>query len=220
METNNTNQQQPPVQNIEQSQSAPLPNPSSHSKIFIIVLGITLLAIIGIGGFMLGTRKNQTVNQQPITISPTVSQPSPTATPDETENWKTYRDKEGLFRISYPPRWSENSSEGGSTLGENRIDIAIIVWNDGSTEYAENQWKQIDCAPGNDPNGGCSPSYNKEEKKLSLNSYTVYFRIDGRGQMHAYIPNRAKNKTVEIYSVYLTDRKVFDQILSTFQFLN
>ncbi len=147
---------------------------------------------------------------------PTSSTPSPT--PDPTATWKTYRNKEGLFRISYPPLWSENSSEGQSTFGENRIDIGIIVWDDGSTEYAEARWKQIDCAQGTDTNGGCSPSYNTEEKKFSLNSYTVYFKIDGRGQIHAYIPNRAKNKTVEIYSVYLTDRKVFDQILSTFRF--
>jgi len=81
METINTNQQVPPVQNIETPQSTPLPNPSSHSKILIIVLGIVSVLMLGLGGYVLGIRKNQTVNQQTITTPPTIIQPSPTPTP-------------------------------------------------------------------------------------------------------------------------------------------
>jgi len=101
METDNTNQQVPPVQNIAQPQSAPLPNPSSHSRIFIIVLGVVILVVIGIGSYLLGTRKNQTVVQnQQITTSPTVTQPSPT--PNPTANWKTYTSTKYGFGIKYP----------------------------------------------------------------------------------------------------------------------
>lgn len=114
MGTDNTNQQVPPVQNIEQSQSAPLPNPSSHSKIFIIITTVILLTIIGVGIYVLGTRKNQPAiqNLQP-TSSPTASHSSPTNDINlestgsaETANWKTYTDVENQYSVRYPSTWS------------------------------------------------------------------------------------------------------------------
>lgn len=101
----NTNQQAPPVQNTEPSQTPP-PNPSSSLRTFIIVLCVVLLTIIGAGGYMLGTRKNQTVVQnQQISGSPSATQssPTPTSTPDETANWKTYVDSDNKFSVKYPP---------------------------------------------------------------------------------------------------------------------
>ncbi|MEK7517588.1 MAG: hypothetical protein AAB583_03480 [Patescibacteria group bacterium] len=99
METDNTNQPVPPVQNTDSPQP-PLSNPSSHSKVFIIALGVVLVLIIGIVSYILGTRKNQTViqNQQQITTPPTIAQPSPiphtnreSSGSAEIENWKTSR---------------------------------------------------------------------------------------------------------------------------------
>lgn len=98
METDNTNQPVPP--------QAPLPNPPSHSKIFIIITSVILLTMIGVGSYVLGTRKNQTVVQNnQLSISPTVSQLSPN--PDETANWKTYANTKYNYQFKYPDKdWS------------------------------------------------------------------------------------------------------------------
>ena len=103
METDNINQPVPPVNNIQPTQ-APLPNPSSHSKTFIIVFGIVLLVVLGIGIYVLSTSKNQAVIQQQTITSPTVTQPSPT--PDPTANWKTFTETNTGFTLKYPSNWS------------------------------------------------------------------------------------------------------------------
>jgi hypothetical protein len=143
---------------------------------------------------------------------------SPTPTTNDAANWKTYKSKENLYKISYPGNWTVNDNSDVS-MGDHAIDISIIEWNDGSKEYVEQQWQSVPCAPSPDGNG-CAPLQNKEIKKLSVGNNLVYWKIDGNGQMHALIPNSQKNKTVEIYSGSLKDKNLFNQILSTFKFLN
>lgn len=108
MEPDSTNQQIPP--------QAPLPNPPNHPKILIIITSVILLTTIGVGSYVLGTRKNQaTIQNQQVTSSPTISQPTPTLTetpfvhpttdPSITANWKTYINTKYRYSIKYPPDW-------------------------------------------------------------------------------------------------------------------
>ncbi len=142
-------------------------------------------------------------------------------TTNETANWKTYKSKDNLYQISYPGNWTVNEMDDVS-MGDNAIDISIIEWNDGSKEYAEEQWQSTPCGGSGDGNSeiGCIPMEIKESKKINLNGHLVYWRVDGNGQIHAWVPNKDKNKTIEIYSVLLKDKNLFDQILSTFKFTN
>ena len=68
----------------------------------VVSIGI----LIGIIGYMLGTKNSQTVvnNQQNVNI-PTLSPPSPTPV-DETANWKTYANTKYKYSIKYPPDWN------------------------------------------------------------------------------------------------------------------
>jgi len=137
---------------------------------------------------------------------------------DETANWKTYKSKDNLYQISYPADWFLNDANGVS-MGRNQIDLSITILGNGTKKFVEEQWNSTPCGPG-DPNLGCTYLANIEMKKFSSNENTVYWKIDGNNQIHAYIPNEKKNKTVEIYSVYLKDKSLFQQILSTFKFLD
>lgn len=75
-----------------------------------------LVAIVGVGGYMLGADQNQTITQQPIVPQATFVQSSltptsiptlpplviPTNDPSITSNWKTYTDNKYGFSIKYP----------------------------------------------------------------------------------------------------------------------
>jgi len=134
----------------------------------------------------------------------------------DISDWQTYRNEEFGFEVRYPPDWTVNEN-GLVSLGKKSLDVAILVWDNGSKEYVEEQWQSVPCAPGGD--SGCAPLENKEMKTIEVNGNTVYWKIDGYNQIHAYIPNEQKNKTVEIYTVNLRNRDIFDQILSTFRFV-
>lgn len=149
--------------------------------------------------------------------------PTPTISPinniSSQNDWKNYKSKDGLFEISYPKDWSVNDSNGISFGANNQIQMDILVHERGDEEYVKELWQTIECG-GKETTGGCAAILNKETKSFSANGNIVYYRVSGGGQMHAYIPNSKKNKTIEIYSVYLEDKQLFDQIIHTFRFLN
>lgn len=86
--------------------SPPTPSSSNPSKTFLLILGaIVLMAVSGIGGYYLGANKQPSSSQPPTRPSqslPTLTT-TPTPTPDETANWKTYKNNEFSFSFQYPP---------------------------------------------------------------------------------------------------------------------
>lgn len=201
METDNINQQVPPAQNAEQPQSPP-PNPYSHSKIFIIVLGIMFVLMIGIGSYVLGTRKNQTAIQNPQPIS-SPTQPSPTTAPDETANWKTYTNSKYKYTINYPPSHPTDddsvnktasyvilyeSKDTGGILMEisAKTDFDTVVNNKLEStskmqfvDYAVEQAKQFCAASGPNDNIYCDrPIKIKEfDNSYSVKGYEIYLNL-------------------------------------------
>lgn len=74
-----------------------------------IGFGIVSFGIaIGVIGYILGTKNSQTVvqNQQNTNI-PTLSQPSPTPTIDETANWKIYKVNSLNLEFKLPPKFTQ-----------------------------------------------------------------------------------------------------------------
>lgn len=81
-----------------------IPSQQSNSnllKILSIGLGVIGIGIIiGIGGYLLGTKKSQ------LPVQKAVSQVSPSPIPDPTANWKTYTNTEFGYQIRYPADWT------------------------------------------------------------------------------------------------------------------
>ncbi|MBI2028101.1 MAG: hypothetical protein HYT07_00695 [Candidatus Levybacteria bacterium] len=94
----------------QQSANTDISSQSTNSNQWLRTLGIGFGIVsfgiaIGVIGYLLGTKQNQTVVQnQQSSVVPTLSQPSPTAI-DETANWKTYTDDKYSFQFKYPSEW-------------------------------------------------------------------------------------------------------------------
>jgi len=74
---NNSAQQSQPTQNIDKPEAYSSPNLPGNSKTIIaVVVIVSFLLIGGVGGYILGSRKNQPA-QQVTTSSPTITQPPP-----------------------------------------------------------------------------------------------------------------------------------------------
>jgi hypothetical protein len=212
METDNTNQQVSP--------QAPLPIPSNHSKIFIIALSIALIVAVSIGGFILGTRKNQ--------ITPTPTAQTTTTPIDETANWKTYiNDKLGIT-IKIPPNFPqfEETIEGIRLKDSYKVLLIYVseasagVNRDGSIlpltkenllsfcKYSDNaQRLEIQERPA----VRCE-ELNVKWTNPNLTGHIInYWILDG---------NRKINLHFTIYDDTKMSLEILDQILSTFQFSN
>jgi len=95
-EINQSIPQQTPIQ-----QETSLQNSNSNwLKTLSIGLGVIGIGIlIGIGGYLLGTKKSQPPVQK------VIPQPSPTSI-DETANWKTYENTQYGYLFKYPDTWA------------------------------------------------------------------------------------------------------------------
>ncbi|OGE19921.1 hypothetical protein A3A14_01140 [Candidatus Daviesbacteria bacterium RIFCSPLOWO2_01_FULL_43_38] len=63
-----------------------------------IVMGIVVLVLVGVGAFYLGKKAAVLKPQNQVVTS----QVTPSSTPDETANWKTYTDQKLKVSIKYP----------------------------------------------------------------------------------------------------------------------
>lgn len=230
----NTNQQVPPVQNIEQSQSAPLSNPPKHSKIFIIVLVIFLITL-AIGIYVLGTRKNQTVIQNnQISISPTISQPSPTIDLNlestgsaATANWKTYRNTKYGFQIKYPDKAEVDEKDDGVdiivvpgvaySVGSGSLFRVMILGNPQNLSLEEIHKDYLYYACNTEYGGSCERVVVNGYDSLKASGFVTVSEND------AYYIQKGKIVFRLTWHYRGSDKKQIklgDQILSTFQFSN
>lgn len=114
------NNQQPDFQPTQQ-----IIQPETTFPWVKVILFVILLVIpIGIGGYILGTKKNQPVQQQETKIPPTIYHPSPT--PNQTTNWKIYINKSDHYSLKYPPSWSVEEVSNSATFYPSRIPANIL----------------------------------------------------------------------------------------------
>lgn len=226
MENNSLNPSQQPSQ---VSQSSP-----HFSKTFIILMILLLVAIFGVGGYILGASQNKIVQTKPVVQT---LQPSPSPV-DETANWKTYTSEDGTFSFKYPSDWAYEKKGSeiryqnknykttsiifGAVSTKNHIgqDIEPYIQNIFSIEYATNsEFNSID--PEDFPIEWCSTELAGEEiTEVKVDALTAIRRVTGcgpAGTMFVYFKNKSTLYITSSESIHPSS-KIHDQILSTFKF--
>lgn len=227
METENTNQLQTPVQSPSQNQSPPSEDQPRQSKKFIIILAIIIaLFFFGVGGYLLGTNKSQSIPQyKQVTVSPTnIVQPSPTNTPtpieDPTANWKTYINEKLKFSIKYPTSWTEKGpvADNDKTLvylysnesfGEGPESIKYYIWIYSDTRLPSTKLtKELI---------GAYTAYKTDELPSQSGTLSAFITKDEKTYISISITPYDVKQPYPSQSKYVD---TFNQMLSTFKLTN
>ncbi len=216
---------------------------SNISWLKTLSIGFSLVSFciaIGIGGYVLGTKKNQAVPQKQKVI-PTTSQPSPT--PDSTANWKMYTNKTYGYSFKYPADWimmEENQIR--TSFSNKKFDVAFELSNEPLgfvlDIYKPSPISEFDKQLFNAKKDSIitdEKSYVKTIKNYDL--MIDGFRAvkssqedlpgaprDGVYKTKYGIDHNGSNYSVQFWSTTKDaldkNKEIFDQILSTFQFIN
>lgn len=219
--TENIPAQNPVVQQTPPSQAYPAPqSPPPSSKSFfstkIILLIVFLLILLGAGGTYLAL--NSKPKPQPIVSKPTpTSAPTPIPTGDPAANWKTYTGKVLSIKFQVPKDWEVSEQEGGYlNYGDYGKINTTITAKDPKRSFSiiKNFF------------GGFAGLDLIEERGIYVGSEKAkasYLReSSGYSQIQIRFTDSYKNYLI-IYGYGKTDSeadKIFNQILSTFQFTN
>lgn len=213
----------------------------------IVILLIAIL-LVGVGGVYAGMQISKKQTPTPLVSQPTVTptafvQPTifvqstimptssvPTVTPNETVNWKTYKNEKYRFEIKYPVTWLVNLIDntvrfqtfpepspgyGGFPGGTNDIQVSLSVKDNSGNLTLEKYFAQ-----------------QSSGRLIKNKQSTVLGNISGimatyDGEVNAGMPeiySIIDNSLIEgtVYSGSDVKEKAistFDQILSTFKFL-
>ena len=210
----------------------PIPSsPTPNSKLPLILIGLVFLIILSVtGGFFLG-KQLYSPNSQSITTPISIAEP--TLTPGPTANWEIYASGVLGFSFSYPQElsfiydqlkdYTEAKAPSGNLLLQNfdgskprqetasDFQLALFVSKDDGTSL-ENYPKQ----------------WEGEFGKLQTETITIggIKAIKGfSGQKYRVVPTVWFTLTNILYTIQLsnpnsTNKSWFDQILSTFKFLD
>lgn len=110
-------------------QTTPLPNPatppqmpinplvkssSTNKPVLLVLLVILLVILSSLGTYFIV--KSQAPSQTPVnSLAPTPSTFPTPSTPDETTNWKTYKNSKLEFTFKYPNNWDPTIEESVSS---------------------------------------------------------------------------------------------------------
>jgi len=186
-----------------------LPKKGYFSPPVVIILALITLTVAVViyfnRGLILKSKENQpappSANQQSPQVSPKLS-----PTPDETADWEVYRNDKYKFKFSYPEAWQliETADEEvfGVHLEKEGISIHFIV---------------------NAPGIGLSGAKFESIKVDKVNSSKASIIVDNQ-VVSIYVFPENKNVGIILDSIGPTQItqdsiKDFDQILSTFKFL-
>ncbi len=217
-----------------------LPKPGKLNSILII--GISIFIIISIGsGYLYLKKSPKTTIDQSNSVPPSLSdtwKSTITPSPNPTAEWQTYTNSVYHYEIKYPPGWVHREPPVLEYYGNSQISIPthsihIITYNKTQISLEETS-----ISLGTRCVGTCSETDDglqliegkdyqmikpKVEKK-SNQSLTEYYSIKTHnGTIEAIIPIPDNDK----YYIYIfpnawprnESKNLFDQILSTFRFL-
>ncbi len=207
------------------------PSKSYLKIVLLVVLGLIILAGAVYAGVTIGKK------QSPPEVIPQVIETSPT--PDETANWQTYRNEKYGFEFKYPQNWKINDKElpddaifriesdidSGVPYGPidppPTLPYSIVV---GIIENASNLDEWI---------ANNNAGIKSKITTMKNNDFIYYKAIDVpsmSGELNYYIPLNQKGSYLNLslspyfepdeYKEQKEAVKLFDQILSTFKFLD
>lgn len=205
----------------------------SKSNFLLLLSAVTLIIIIGglfFGKYLSGSKTSGTV--QPVISS------IPTLTPSQTANWKTYKSKDFKFSFEYPSNWEireRGYDDNGSMMifiDPNKIVFSTANYHGRyglinvqihrhpkSNTYMEDHGynRGLEEVIGTDS----IPAILAEEVTLPSDTRTGMQNVHYQG----YTFDRQEEwlYTLSVQSnnsSYQTNKTIFDQILSTFKFLD
>ena len=190
----------------------------SWVKWFLVYLIIAAVIYAGVY-YLLQSKQNPKPYSTTVPTPTIISQPTPT--PDPTANWKTYTDKNKTFTFKYPSNWEEPTVNLQSTHTDYSFSSANLFIKVG---FSYNQ------------NLGRALTYQEEianEEKFALSTKNITVSgiqtkkyIEKFGVVHNDDIVILKGKDLNtIYKISMPfyradDENTFDQILSTFKFLD
>lgn len=173
----------------------------------LVLTGVLILVAVGGGAYYLGTTKNKPQLQNQVIISPV--KPSPT--PDETANWKTFQSQK--FTFMYPSDWLIEDPKPYDQL-------ARLTYKEGGNKY-----KFII-----ETGGKGGPEADKIERQQLMFEGFKFSRQTwintGRPFFISFAPDEGGFEFFNHVEISLPPEnadkyiKIFDEILSTFKFID
>jgi len=212
-----------------------LPKKNNLPKIILfVILGLVIVAGAVYAGMQMGKKQiSPTIIAEPTsipTVIPQITEITPTS--DETANWKTYRNTEVGYQISYPPDWELKENVNSNYLGmitispksateDNMYRGSVTVWPNYSPVKAVNIQeleKNIQQAE-----EGVAEYSTEEFRKIGEREFWI-----ARGGCcmdigkHAFTLNKLSVYRITLHNLELafteTENEIFNLILSTFKF--
>jgi len=210
-------------------------------KVVVVILGALIVVGLFVNAYFLMKGKEE----KPLPAEPTKAALSPTVTPDPTAEWKVYRSEKFGIYFKYPQDW--NSKETEHAVG-NRAGI-VSLESDILSDFASGlppkrlnySIEVIELTGDNNvrPEDYILSAFNLIDDKQyikiveeKIEKYTTYKTADipsMSGQLYAFLENKNKGEfTAFALRPYSKDSSyknqqqavlIFDQILSTFRFI-
>ena len=147
--------------------------------------------------------------------------PTPTATADPTANWKTFIDNQKSFSLKYPNTWNSPTTNQLSTRTEytftpQNLSIAVGLYYNQDLQKPRTYEEEIAYAEKNAV--GKRPI---QVENQNITEYINYIGADLSTIEVSIILKGVKNDIIRISMPFPqgTDPSIFDQILSTFKFI-
>jgi len=211
----------PPVPAIPAT-PAPLQSVTRPKAFIFVLLGLVLMIGVLFAGVAIGQKGF-------LSSILSLGKPSPTPTlaltptPDPTANWRTYSNSEGKFSVKYPTEWTikdlrslgsiiQNVSNVVLEADEYKAQITISVSDtDTARKLAEGEQKQSGEKFSLD---GTMATKWLESKEKKAQGYVLAIKGD---RVYSILLECLSQECFETDKQYYLD--IFDQILSTFKFL-
>lgn len=228
-------QQVPPIKQTPPTQQTPPPSHSFLSKPLIILLVVFFLFAIfyACTYFKLNTMISNIINPPKPTPTIVAKIPTPTQTINPQADWKTYTSTQGSFSVQYPKNWFANQYQKSKfDVSKDAIELSDLENSIESIKGMSNSYTRISVMSFAGTMLESFPYGNGSESNNTIKPYTINSYQGIRGQQTGeaglqeviYLRNPKGgyaiitlmppiNNTVNIL-------KIFDQILSTFKFLD
>ena len=208
----------------------------------LVLIALALITLFVAATLFLHKLLISDVKKEPVpSPSPTSSAtPSPKSTSDETTNWKTYTNTEYGYKISYPQNWFIQNPYGETASGnciDSETSNKIVVFSRIKLTYCgfvgeqlppteadmtilvlEERWPDVVGTILGEPDakimlaGEKAAKYKFTEKSQlpDIQATRIYFNHNDKGYLIFL-------KQIDRLGTY---NQIYDQILSTFQFIN